>query len=331
MAKRAGKAAVVEDELMPDIVVEDNTNNQAEEKKADVEKIIVTPDDDNDDDGEEIVSNLKKQVATLTKENESEKSRREDAEKARIAAEKVRTEATAGAAVSFQKQIEAQEASIENGVIAALSELEAAKQEYSRARTEGDVTSEVTAMERLSRAMRQADDWKSEKDNFANWKKTEGDRAVAEAKTARQPVYGPKTQEFIDKHPQYNTDPEYRENAGHFHAMALKKGLLHESKDYFDFVHDKLEKIYGESKSTKEADPVTEVKVEKSGIDPASYAASPSRDGGSSSSSEKRQLKFTPSQMSIIKERAAADGISVEKAALRYQANKERLVKEGRL
>lgn len=327
---RKAKKIVDEDEDNLTIAVDDADDKKITEKAADKvdEPVIDTQDDAGEapDEAEALIGTLKKQLEDANKAREDEKRAREEAEQRRLTAETQRKEADTSATTALKQQMEAQEGQIENGLIAAQSAVDAAEQEYIRAETDGDVAAKIAAQKKLARAVTTVDRWEEEKEKFNSWKKEELPRLEARIKAqTAAPQYTPQAQEWINRNPRFNTDDEFRSMTAHFHTMALRKGMKQDSPDYFKFIDDGNARYF--------ADPAAKPKEkpEEEGVSQSSIAAVPSRDNAVGGSKPAERIRFTPGEMQIIRQRADAEGITVEVAARNYVKRKEQLKKEGRI
>lgn len=314
----AKKKISEEEELFTDIPIEEEKVKEAKaEEKVEPEE----------DDGEEIVKNLKAQLETLQKEKEAESTARKVAEEARITAEKGRVEETTKAQTAFQSQIAAQQSSIDNAIAASIAELASAEQEYERAREAGDLKAEIAAQKKLSRATNLADQWEAEKNRFDDWKTK---HAEEQKKVVSQNPVGQATKDWIDAHPKFNTDDEYRESAIHFHKLAVKKGIVPETKGYFDYINSSLDRVFEPAKEVKKVDKVEEDE-EETGIETSSIAASPSRDTAQGVPEKKTRIRLTAGQMAAVNAMMDREKITREQAAIRYLKQREKLISAGRI
>lgn len=329
MAKKAGKVA--DEENLPEIQVlgDEQPEKVAKKPEKQAEKkpeVVDTKQDDDDED--EVVVTLRAQLKTLEEEKLAEKTAREVAETARSEAEKQKNEATTNAESALQNQIAAQRASIDNGIAAAQAELSSAEQEYERAEEVGEIKAKVAAQKKLARATNMVDQWEGEKNKFDAWETEFKAKEEIRKKAPQSQGTSPAIRDWINSHPRFNTDEEYRESAMHFHRLAVKKGLVPETKGYFEYIDGGLGRVYEEPKPKKAK--VQDDEDEETGIQPSSIAAAPSRETPAGVPDNRpKKIKLTKGEMDIVKNRAESDGITLEKAAANYLKNKEKLIAAG--
>jgi hypothetical protein len=192
---------------------------------------------------EEMVEQLKAQMAEKDTEIASTRARAE-------AAEKERATATSKVTVAENDVI----ATRENAYVLALektqSDLDRAKQQLEDALAGGDTKAVVEAQEALSDAKYDVRRIKDEQKAFDGWKKQEEAKKAAAPKT---PVISPAAKTWIDEHPQFETNKRYRAIAIAAHEEALENGVRADSKAYFDYINGALEESGLSGKSPRQA------------------------------------------------------------------------------
>jgi hypothetical protein len=203
-----------------DIVVDD---------KKPAEKTGPTP--------EETIESLKAQIAEKDRLVASERERAEKAVAERS------TEANR-ATTAIEDAWKSREASIENAITAAKADLATIKQQLKQARSTGDIDAEIDLEEKLaaSRYDLNASEW--EKKNLAAQKVEREKMQKIQTAERQVPGFSAKTQDWIAKHPRFNTDDEYQAAAYASHNIAIKKGYTPESDAYFEFVNGRLAKQF---------------------------------------------------------------------------------------
>lgn len=311
-------------DVQDDLFIEEEINVK-ETKKPD--PVVNDKPDEPDSGDDEIVKTLRIQLEEAQKTAQLEKTARESAEAARQEAEKAKATANNDAATAFQKQVEAQRTSIANAIAAALAEQTSAEQEYERAEEIGDVKAKIAAQKKLAKATYLSEQWDNEKVKFDAWEEDYNKNEEARKNTPQPAKASEKTQAWIDAHPRFNTDEDYRDSAHHFHRIAIKKGLIPDTKGYFDYIEAGLDRMYAEPK--KETKKIEVPDEEDEGIPASSIAASPSREGPVIPNEKQTRIRLTKSEYEIVKNAAERDKMTVEKAAERYIKNKKRLIDNG--
>ena len=123
------------------------------------------------------------------------------------------------------------------------SEVSAAKVAYAAAREAGDVAAEIAAQELLSSGNFKV----QEANRELEWLKGQADRAKMPA--APEPEeYKPSAaaQRWLDEHPRFNADDDYRAAAEGLHGRALAAGKPNGSQEYVDYIEAGMTRLFGE-------------------------------------------------------------------------------------
>lgn len=206
-------------------------------KVADVEKA------DDQPTPEETVEQLKAQIAEKDSEVLRERARAE-------AAEKESKEAYSKTKTAETDAVTTRESAYKLAIEKTQGDLDSAKRELKEALAGGDTDAVVMAQESLADAKYNLNRINDEKKSFEKWKENQS-KIVQKEESA----YSPKAQEWIDAHPQFNTNKRYQAIALAAHEETKDLGYRMDSKAYFDHIEKALEEMgFGET-STRQAEP----------------------------------------------------------------------------
>lgn len=179
---------------------------------------------------------------------------------------------------------------------------QAARERMMRARAAGDEAAEMTALDEMATARAAAvmaeDRAKSLK---AYNEQSQAQRGAEIARQAAQPQpqtaagYSTSAQAWINSHPRYSTDVQYRQTAIAAHGMAIESGIAPDSRAYFDFINRQLDTTYPD---TQAGAATRRTPASSGGAPPArSAAAATSRDGTPDASAIARHLGMSVDDM----------------------------------
>lgn len=93
-------------------------------------------------------------------------------------------------------------------------------------------------------------------------------------------VPGARARQWLDEHPQMETDPDYKDLAITLHNQALRRGYAAESDEYFNVINSGLAKMYSDGGAGRGTAPMNH----NGGTTQGSSAAPSNRGGGGASS-----------------------------------------------
>jgi hypothetical protein len=233
-------------------IVEPATRQPRDTKRPGVEdapKTIII--DGDGDTGTDAVDPLKAAVEDARKKAEDSAQAKVDAarrEAADATARAEKAERTAAAAVTTQ--VGDREQAIINHIAASTAEKNSAIAELRAATEKGDLDAQMAAQEKLAEAVAELKQANAAKTHFETVVKPQlaadpNSRASTTQEPGAQQRYAPEAQRWIDAHPQFNTDDDYKADALAAHQLALDKGIQANTPAYFDFLNARMEKLYG--------------------------------------------------------------------------------------
>lgn len=143
------------------------------------------------------------------------------------------------------------EMAIESRLSATKSSLDSIKQQLKAARTEGNIDAETDLTDKLADERYQFNALTWEKNNLASHKRQREEAAkqtISDQQTERK--YTSREQDWIEKHPRYNTDDEYQSVVWSLDALAKKRGIRPDTDAYYDFVNKGIDKYFPDEQST---------------------------------------------------------------------------------
>lgn len=196
-------------------------------------------------------------IDDLRKELLAAKDETKRAYSAKTEAERRSTEIERDSSVKLtseiEKRIDEQEVTLTAALASAQSEIESARSLAAKAMEEGKWSEASEANEAMTDAKVRLRELTQQKGHLTRAR--EQVKLDAEtAKTPKGPAVGNRTQDWIAKHPRFNTDPVYRATALLEHERAIAAGITPESDEYFQ----RVELATGDRKA--------EIKVEKTPI-----------------------------------------------------------------
>lgn len=265
-----------------------------------------------------------------TRMEEAEKSRKEETDK-RIAAERERDAARARA-TDTRSELEASENSkvaiqaqaIDNKLAAAKSEVEKAELAYEDAIDRGlPAKDQVKFQRQLATAVYQLEGVEGAKRQFDQWKANQA--AALRKTTVNNENVSDKGQQWIDAHPEFNTNPRFKRIATAAHYEAAGSSIKPDSKEYFEHIESVLREE-GMLKDGSSAPVATPAPIPAPVRDrSATSAAAPVTHGGddtrSSGGTPKKTFRLDP-QMQDMAHRTYGPGtshnLSKKEAEVRY-------------
>lgn len=212
---------------------------------------------------EETVLDLKKQLEAANTERQAALDRANRAEKDR-------TEAHGKVHTAVDDQVRAQEMQISSMIDASTIRLSALRTQIKEAKETGNVDREVELIEEMADAKLQL--------NAANWNKTQLENWKTQREAARKAPqqeqsggkFSPKEQDWIERNPRFNSDPDYRLVVIGAANQALERGFKQDSDEFFNHINSAVGRLQPAVRADAREDRDT---------DPTSIAAPPSRNG----------------------------------------------------
>lgn len=231
---------------------------------------------------------------------------RADSERdARVAAEKKAEESGTRARTAETSAFEAAEKAVDGQLEAQKNIVTQAQARYRAARENGDFDAEVEALDALTDAKNAVSSLNGQK-TYLTQQKTVYDQRVKQAEEARKNapatrtpgLYSEKTQEWIGKHPEFNTDPFYKSIAIGAAQAAVQDGCVADSPQFFRFIEQTLERAMGNNRQQSNPDHGGQQQQQRrTGPNASSMAAPPSRENTST-----RQRGGAPSPEAVARQ-----------------------------
>ena len=241
-----------------------------------------------------------------TGESDEIKALRKQAKESSDKAEKYRAE-NEKLSGEKNKAINDQFAAIDQTILAnereADSKIESGKSEYADLKTKYKEALDSGENDKAADIIEQMQDKKIELKNWENRKlqiedakpklKAAKEQAIknaeqAETPQSNAPVLTDAAKKWVDAHPRFESDEEYRADAIGAHEAAIQRKIKVDSPEYFAFIDKRMEKMYGE-------EAVDEPK--KPNKNAQSYSAPGNSGGGSQSSTVKKVGKLSSAEV----------------------------------
>lgn len=210
-----------------------------------------------------------------------------------------RNKLAATAAATTEARLTEREQALATNISGAKQRVATASAALKAAKDAGDGDAELAANEQLIDAKADLKLYEREKAEFDQAKP----KLVEDLKEAAKPVEVPaaksgvsaSAQQWIDEHPRFNSDPEYKQAALDAHDLAVQK-YKHapDSPAYFAFLNKQLNAMFGDDHGQGEAMQRTPRKGRET--DRTSEAASPGRGGDGSIQSRTHNLRLSYNQ-----------------------------------
>lgn len=306
MADKDGKEVVVED-----------TANKDDEIQIEIEGAEASPIDKAV--GHEQTSSPAVGVEELRRQLADAQARGKQADDARIAAERRVSEVATTAVRNRDDAFVAYEQAAANGIKAGESALAEAKLAYKNAAELGDFGKMADAQAAIADAtisVRTAKSYQAQvadaKKNIAAQEEQARKRAEAQAANNQNNGVQGRSKDWIDAHPQFNTDPNFQKRVVAASLNAQAKGISIDSDAYFEFVEKEV------GLKPKDTDVVEDRKPN------ANTGAPPSRGAGNGGGGGGPQkVKLSAAEL----EAAAISG----RTPVQYAKDKLALIAEGKL
>lgn len=193
--------------------------------------------------------NSAQELSTSDKELDSLKealaqARRESAENAARAdtERKRREEYEQKAGEETANRQSAEEVAISNAIAAATAKAEKLEKDIVEAQENGKFADAARLTRQLASAQNEIDRWENQKVQFEKQKEEVKRESAKDVKQdSRTPRYTDATAQWIDKHPQFLTDPVYHNKAMAAHYAAKAAGIPLDSAEYFRHIEDAIE------------------------------------------------------------------------------------------
>lgn len=204
-------AQTIDENLLEEI--ESITNKEPEKKES--EKLEVTADE---------LESLRHSLEEKTRESQEWKFKAEDATRRT-------SEVSSRLSNETANRLTAEEVAIQNGIAAATADAERLENEIVTAQESGKFHDAAKLTRQLASAQTKIDGWESRKSQFEAVKNQP-------RQVAQQPVEYPRSQAWIARHPEYNTNPSFKNKVAAAHFDAISNGIEMESDEYFSHIDD---------------------------------------------------------------------------------------------
>ena len=272
----------------------------------------------------------------------------QDAERRRQHAERVAVDSV-GKAQTANKEAETRQLeSIVNGISATNSSLASLKQAYVRAQTDGDFDKAgdiQLEMSKLSADLRNLEAGKAQLEGRKAEEKPEVPQPPQAAETQEQFNARPWTEaeaqfvmgnqaaataDWMRKHPQYFSDPRFRQMIQNAHGVAIGRNIQPNTDAYFDLVETISGLKTAPEKAQEKAVSSAAQTTERAGPAPAAPVSRtvPSSDGSGSS---KTTVRLTPAQIEFARINVPREKPTDPAPEVKYAQHLIALEKEGRL
>lgn len=175
-------------------------------------------------------------------------------------------------------------AAVASAIEAAKADITSAKIAKRTAREAGDIDAEMAADEMLSSALYRQNQATGEL-NWINQQARQPAPTGDQGNRAEQDKPTPAAQAWMDSHPRFNTDRNYRATALGAHTEALRAGKTLGSQEYVDYIDQMVEEVYGPDHGTSSEPPLArrQQPMQPTQRNNATSAAGPSNRGSGGS------------------------------------------------
>lgn len=272
MVEKENDIEIVDDDKSEIEIISDDGTAEAAPGK-------VTEDGGADDDIETYKKKLKEAEERAARAEKERDERKQGEEKAKSDTQKAYTQA-----------IQRHEEAVANAISAAESEFERAQAAWDDAFDAGDKTALREATLKLNDAQMKKRGAEYQKAQFEAWKEQQKNAPKIATETVASSRYSKSEQEWIDRHPRFNTDRKYRAAVYAADEEAREKGISPDTPAYYEYVEKAL-RDEGLEGDDEEAAPVAKPKkmAKTSTAAPASSSSAPS----STSTGGKRTFRMT--------------------------------------
>lgn len=294
---------MAKDKAQKELELEEKNKQKAEDSDGQ-EEVVVVSDEDKDvksPDIEKTLKDLQDRIAKSDADRKNDQEARKLAEERADRLEKERKEHEEKAQKAETRAALTQKEAINQSLISSQQIIESAENDLETSLGEGDAKKVVAAQKKLSEATYHHEEMKKQKSQYDAWEKQQ-EEIAKQPKVQQLP---PSVQQWIDKNPRYNSDPEFKAEADGAHDVAIRRGYAFGSTAYLNFIEGRMKQVFAEQKNEDQED--TEQEEEREG---KRYAAPPNRGGSSSDSdddddsdrsSKKKVYKLTAAQREAAK------------------------------
>lgn len=191
---------------------------------------------------EEALAEAQRQIEEKDRLLAAERDNRTRAERERDEAKRVGSEA-------ITDRVSHQEIAITNALAAGKSKKTAAQAKMRQARENGDFEGESAAIDEISAANFEVMRAEEAKRQFDTWKQRQPkpeDRQQQRQETRQATEPTAEAQRWLDEHPRYTSDAEYRADANASHQAAIESGCMEGSQAYINYIENRMTRLYGD-------------------------------------------------------------------------------------
>lgn len=275
-------------------------------------------------------------VADLRRQLAEANGRASSAETARQAAERVAGQATNRAISETGNRMSAEEQAADNAIAASTAAIDRAEAALAEAQEKGDFKGAAKANRELTEAVTKKSRWEERKDHLAA-QRVKFDEAAKDppAPVAGQKdalgndlaIYTPAARDWISRHPDYLTSPDFVNRVVRADALAYGEGHTRDSLKYYE----RVEEIVGlrQTPDTEESNVTT--------LPARRQAQTPPKPGTPVSRSSQQRPNNPQGRVAQLSEaeremaRLAFPELKDEAAYTTYADNKDRLTRENRI
>lgn len=193
---------------------------------------------------EEALAEAQRQIEAKDQQLAAERERVSRAERERDEAKRVGTEA-------HTDRLTQQEVAISSALAAGKAKKTAAQAKMRQARESGDFEGESAAIDEISAANFEVMRAEEAQRQFTQWKqrqpKPEERQQQTRQETRNQGEPTAEAQRWLDEHPRYSSDAEYRADANASHQAAIESGCMEGSQAYINYIENRMTRLYGEN------------------------------------------------------------------------------------
>ena len=222
-------------------------NDKKEDSKTAQTAIVQAKPDAADNEASQISAEAPEVIALKKQLSDAEDREKKEREH-RIAAEKTASEANTKVVSSQNDAIKAQKSAIENAVQIATSNVNVIKTELKDAMESGDLAKQVDLQEKLADARWSLNNASHQQKQFATW---EEQQKNAPKQVDQKPQYTKSEMEWIAAHPRFESDDEYYGVVAGADAAARRKGIVPDTKAYYEYVETALKRSGMEKDETQ--------------------------------------------------------------------------------
>lgn len=253
-----------------------------------MEEVEKQPDAEKKEEGkdpEDAVDRLKAQI-------KAESDRRKAAEERATKAE----EAGARAVKSSQEQqLDAYEESYTNAAALRKREIESLEDDIAAALDEGDHKKSAQLQTKLYKAVNELERAEGGKAKVAEIREQLKKAPVKEESSGE--AYTDAAKSWINEHPRFNTDADYKAEAIAAHHAAVGRGIKVDSPEYFAMLNKRLEREFPEDDEDLGSQDREEEEEKRPAKKQSQSMAAPSRGAGGAGKPGKAKFKLSPDEV----------------------------------